>query len=77
MLIEYAMIGFRSRQKNRTVAFLRQPAAMAPGRGMQCGGGQRCWTSYPLSSLIYTFLPAHLSTCPETSLGRVIQRAVT
>ena len=42
MLIEYAMIGFRSRQKNRTVAFLRQPVAMAPGRGMQCGGGQRC-----------------------------------
>ncbi len=46
MLIEYAMIGFRSRQKNRTVAFLRQPAAMAPGRGMQCGGGQRCWGRY-------------------------------
>ena len=31
MLIEYAMIGFRSRQKNRTVAFLRQPAALAQG----------------------------------------------
>ncbi len=24
------------------VASLQQPAAMAPGRGMQCGGGQRC-----------------------------------
>ncbi len=34
MRIEYAMIGFRSLQKNRTVAFLRQPAALASGRGM-------------------------------------------
>ncbi len=25
------------------VASLQQPAAMAPGRGLQCGGGQCCW----------------------------------
>ncbi len=25
------------------VASLQQPAAMAPGRGMQCGGEQHCY----------------------------------
>ncbi len=62
---------------SRAGAPLRQLAAAAPGCGMQYGGGQRCWTSYPLSSPIYTFLPAHLSTWPKTSLSRVIQRTVT